>query len=100
MNGQVVLDLNEMASRASSIRPLGSYSVVFKLMQDRVDLNLSTVRGPMMLEGGGALIQGRLQFSGKAYAQQGQEEKLANLLNLLGRRRQEGDKQVIALEYK
>nr|WP_315487425.1 type II secretion system protein N [uncultured Undibacterium sp.] len=53
-----------------------------------------------MLEGSGKLNQGRFQFSGKAYAAPGQEEKMANLLNLLGRRRQEGDKQFIALEYK
>jgi general secretion pathway protein N len=41
-----------------------------------------------------------LQFSGKAEAEAGQEEKLANLLNLLGQRRHEGDREVIALEFK
>lgn len=100
LNGKMQLELNEMASRLSSIRPLGSYALDFQWRGDAADLNLSTSRGPMMLDGKGALRQGRFQFSGKAYAETGQEEKMASLLNLLGRRRQEGDKQVIALEYK
>lgn len=98
--GHAQLEMNEMASRASSIKPLGSYSLALNLLGERVDLNLTTTRGPMILEGGGSLQQGQFQFSGKAYAQAGQEERLASLLNLLGRRRQEGDKQIIALEYR
>jgi general secretion pathway protein N len=43
---------------------------------------------------------GRLQFSGTAEAEAGQEQKLANFLNLLGQRRLEGGKEVIALEFK
>jgi general secretion pathway protein N len=54
----------------------------------------------MLLSGTGTLANGRLRFSGKAEAAEGQEERLANLLNLLGRRRREGDKDVIALEFK
>jgi general secretion pathway protein N len=100
LNGKMQLEMNEMASRASSIKPLGSYFLAFQWFGNKADMVLSTNKGPMMLEGTGALNNGRLQFSGKAYAEAGQEEKLANLLNLLGRRRQEGDKQIIALEYK
>jgi general secretion pathway protein N len=100
INGNMQLALNEMASRASSIKPLGSYQLDFDWRGDSAKLNLSTSKGPMMLEGTGALQQGRFQFSGKAYAEPGQEEKMANLLNLLGRRRSEGGKQFIALEYK
>lgn len=100
LNGKMQLELNEMASRLSSIRPLGSYALAFQWKGESAELVLNTSRGPMMLEGNGALLQGRFQFSGKAYAETGQEEKMASLLNLLGRRRQDGDKQVIALEYK
>jgi general secretion pathway protein N len=100
LNGRVQLEMSEMASRASSIKPLGSYKVTMQWRGDVADLDLTTSKGPMMLEGSGKLNQGRFQFSGKAYAAPGQEEKMANLLNLLGRRRQEGDKQFIALEYK
>ena len=100
LNGLARLELNEMASRASSIKPLGSYTLDFQLKGERAEMKLSTSQGPMMLEGNGSVAEGRFQFSGKAYAQAGQEEKLASLLNLLGRRRQEGDKQFIALEYR
>lgn len=100
LNGRMQLDMSEMASRASSIKLLGSYKVMMQWRGEVADLDLTTSKGPMMLEGNGKLNQGRFQFSGKAYAEPGQEEKMANLLNLLGRRRQEGDKQIIALEYK
>jgi general secretion pathway protein N len=63
-------------------------------------LTLKTIKGPMLLSGSGSLNNGRLQFSGKAEAEEGQEERLANLLNLLGQRRREGDRNVIALEFK
>jgi general secretion pathway protein N len=63
-------------------------------------MNLMTVKGPMMLQGQGSLVSGKFQFSGRAFAQTGQEEKLANLLNLLGQRRSEGDLQFIALEFR
>jgi general secretion pathway protein N len=100
VTGRAELELSDMASRASLIKPLGSYVLSFQLMGQTSTMSLTTTRGPMMLEGGGTLSNGKFQFSGKAYAQVGQEEKLANLLNLLGRRRQEGDKQIIALEYR
>jgi general secretion pathway protein N len=54
----------------------------------------------MLLSGAGRLVNGRLQFSGKAEAEAGQEERLAVLLNLLGQRRKEGNKNIIALEFK
>jgi general secretion pathway protein N len=66
----------------------------------QAQLALKTVKGPMLLSGKGSLTNGRLRFSGKAEAEAGQEERLANLLNLLGQRRQEGDRNVIALEFK
>jgi general secretion pathway protein N len=100
LSGKMQLKMDEMASRASSIKPLGSYLLDIHWQGESANLMLKTTRGPMMLEGIGGLNKGKFHFSGKAYADKGQEEKLANLLNLLGRRRQEGDKQIIALEYK
>ena len=72
----------------------------FDLRGTNADVNLITESGPMMLSGKGALNDGHFQFSGKAWAQDGHETKLANLLNLLGQRRKDGDKDVIALEFK
>ena len=100
MSGRLVLALKEMASRMSPVKPLGSYVLQMNWLGDHADLRLATQRGALVLNGTGAIRQDRLQFSGTAEAAAGQEEKLANLLNLLGQRRQIGDKNVIALEFK
>lgn len=98
--GSTSLELNDIASRLSSIKPLGAYLLTMDWRGQQASLVLKTVKGPLLLNGSGALQNGRLQFSGKAEAEAGQEDKLANLLNLLGQRRKEGDKNVIALEFK
>jgi general secretion pathway protein N len=54
----------------------------------------------MRLEGSGTLNHGHAQFSGTAQAAPGQEQKLANFLNLLGQHRQQDGHDVIALEFK
>lgn len=98
--GTTSLELNDIASRLSSIKPLGAYLMTMDWRGQMAALSLKTVKGPLLLSGSGVLQNGRLQFSGKAQAEAGQEDKLANLLNLLGQRRTEGDKNVIALEFK
>lgn len=100
VNGLMTLDLNDIASRLSPIRPLGAYRMDMQWQGQAAQLALKTVRGPLMLSGAGTLSNGRLQFSGIAEAQAGKEDSLANLLNLLGQRRKVGDKNVIALEFK
>jgi general secretion pathway protein N len=92
--------MSDMGSRLSSIKPLGSYQLTFDWRGQNSDIVLTTNKGPMMLSGNGSINGGRFQFSGKAFAEAGQEERLANLLNLLGQRRRDGDKDVIALEFK
>jgi general secretion pathway protein N len=63
----------------------------------RVDLK--SLSGPLLLTGHGRFADGRLQFSGQAWAAEGEEQRLAILLNLLGQRRQVGNRTVIALEF-
>ncbi|MDP9109189.1 MAG: type II secretion system protein N [Pseudomonadota bacterium] len=98
--GVVRLDLQDIASRMSPVKPLGSYLVEMDWRGAQATLQLKTRRGALLLDGAGAIRNGRLQFSGTADAAAGQEERLANLLNLLGQRRQIGAKNVIALEFK
>lgn len=100
VNGEMTLQMDNIASRLSPIKPLGAYQLIMDWRGAQAQLLLKTVKGPMLLSGTGRIANGRLQFSGKAEAEQGQEERLANLLNLLGQRRREGDKNVIALEFK
>jgi general secretion pathway protein N len=98
--GTMTLQMDDIASRLSPIKPLGAYQLIMDWRGQQALVALKTVKGPMLLSGAGSLSNGRLQFSGKAEAEAGQEEKLANLLNLLGQRRKEGGKDVIALEFK
>lgn len=100
MNGTTTLMMNNIASRLSPIKPLGNYQLIMDWRGRQAQLALKTLEGPMLLSGTGSLTNGRLRFSGKAEAAEGYEERLANLLNLLGQRRREGGKDVIALEFK
>jgi general secretion pathway protein N len=100
VNGRTVLVMNDMGSRMSPIKPLGSYELAMDWHGQQAKLNLSTVRGALVLSGSGSLDRGRLQFSGQASAANGYEETLGNLLNLLGQRRMVGGKNIIALEFK
>ena len=98
--GAMKLAMNDLASRMSPIKPLGSYELGLDWHGTQADVTLKTVEGPMLLNGAGMLNNGHLQFSGTAQADAKQEERLANFLNLLGQRRRVGDTDVIALEFK
>lgn len=98
--GPMNLEMNDIASRLSPIKPLGSYNLSFDWLGRQAAVELKTNKGPMLLSGKGVIANGRFQFYGRAEAETGQEEKLANLIHLLGQRRREGDKNFIALEFK
>ena len=100
ITGLISLDINDIASRMSPIKPLGSYNLTLDCRGLQAAVTLKTNKGPMLLSGTGTLDNGQLKFSGKAEAEAGQEERLANLLNLLGQRRREDGKDIIALEFK
>ncbi len=100
VNGRTLLSLTDMGSRMAPIKPLGSYELTMDWQGQQAQLNLSTVRGALLLSGKGALEQGRFRFSGQAQAADGYEETLGNLLNLLGQRRMVDGKKIIALEFK
>lgn len=98
--GTMQLELDDVGSRLSPVKPLGSYVLELDWHGTQADLKLNTINGPMLLGGTGSYTGGSLQFSGTAQAEAGQEQRLANFLNLLGQRRQVGGKDVIALEFK
>jgi general secretion pathway protein N len=84
--GQLIVTLNDMSSRVSRVKPLGSYRVVFQAQGDSGTLDLSTVKGPLMLNGQGTVSEATTSFSGMASAAPDALDNLAGLLNLLGRR--------------
>lgn len=100
LNGVMHLTMDNIASRLSPVKPLGDYDLKLDWNGSDADATLTTLRGKMLLDGSGKIRNGRLQFSGTAQAETGQEEKLANLLYLLGQRRNQGDKEIISLEFK
>jgi len=100
IQGPMLLEMMQMASALSPVKPLGAYRLQIDWRGTTARLKLATTRGPLLLQGEGMLANGRLQFSGQAEAQEGKEERLAILLNLLGQRRQVGNKNIIALEFK
>lgn len=100
IEGRMQLDMTEIASALSPVKPLGAYQLQVDWRGARAQMRLKTRSGPLQLQGDGRLVNGRLQFSGQAWAQEGQEQRLAILLNLLGQRRQIGNRNIIALEFK
>lgn len=100
LRGTFRLDVNQVGSAMLPGAPLGSYRVDVDWHGQQGKLTLATVKGPLLLEGAGEVAGGHFQFGGKAQAARGEEERLANLLNIMGQRRQEGNKTIIALEYR
>ena len=100
VTGATQLELSDMSSRLSNIKPLGAYHVGVQWNGDTAHLELKSTSGPMLLSGQGDLNlnRGQFHFSGQAEAEAGQEQRLANLLNLLGQRQRIGDKDVFALK--
>jgi general secretion pathway protein N len=114
ISGRAELDLDDIASRISTLEVLGSYRL--NLQGDRLPANeaneaneaaeasdaaeavaqavdtpgatlsLSTRSGALQLSGNGRWAAGRLRFRGEARAAPGAEAVLSNLLNIIGRR--------------
>ncbi len=93
--GGLSIDASGMSSRLSALSPLGSYRVDLVGNGASAGLSLRTVSGALVLAGDGVWNGQRLQFSGTARAAPGEQQSLATLLGLLGRR--EGDHVRIAL---
>jgi general secretion pathway protein N len=82
--GQVIVTLDDMASRVSRVKPLGSYRVVFQAVGTAGTIDLNTAKGPLMLSGQGTVAGRSATFQGEASAAPEARENLAGLLNLLG----------------
>lgn len=94
LDGQLDVQALDMASRLSTLRPLGDYQL--HLGGGAVPtLTLRTLKGDLQLSGQGQWVGGRLRFQGEASAVEGREAALSNLLNLLGRR--QGSKSLISV---
>ena len=88
MSGEVAFDVNGAASRMSTLPALGSYRMNLRgdPSTGSAAVNLSTTEGPLRLTGQGQWTDSGLRFRGEGRADEGQEEALSNLLNIIGRR--------------
>ena len=85
MRGSVQLDALDMASRLSTLKPMGSYRLT--LNGGTVNkLQLETLQGSLQLTGSGQWVGGRLRFDGVASSTPERQDALSNLLNIIGRR--------------
>lgn len=86
MRGHVTLRIEQVSSAVSRLRPLGSYRAEIDWSgAGGGKLQLSTIAGPLYLEGSGTLGR-QARFEGTAHAEPDAETQLTSLLSLLGRR--------------
>ena len=89
LSGSVDLTLQGISSRLSPLDQLGSYRLSVRGDEGGggAQLSLQTLDGALRLAGDGQWTGARLRFRGQAEAAPGQEGALANLLNIIGRRK-------------
>ncbi len=85
IDGAAELQALAVTSRLSTVQPLGSYRVQIN-GGDMTSLQLSTIDGALQLQGQGQWVGQRLRFQGEAWAADGRESALANLLTMIGQR--------------
>jgi general secretion pathway protein N len=83
--GRAELLALRVASRLSTLRPMGSYRITLS-GGTQSTLRLETLEGSLQLAGSGQWVGSRLRFRGEASAAPEREPALANLLNIIGRR--------------
>lgn len=89
-DGSVQVRMHDLSSRMATLRPLGSYRIDLRTDDSGSPrITLTTLRGDLNIDGQGQWVGGRLRFRGVATAAPGREAALANLLNIIGRRRGE-----------
>jgi general secretion pathway protein N len=94
LQGQAELQMQQLSTRLSTLRPLGSYR--FRVQGgDTMAITLDTVEGSLRLTGSGQLLNGRVRFNGEASAAPDAEAALSNLLNILGQR--QGTKSILKM---
>jgi general secretion pathway protein N len=89
LQGSLVLEATDIASRLSTLPRLGSYRVVVAgtgAGSEAATVQLNTLDGALLLSGSGQWTGARLRLRGEARAAPGQEAALQNLLNLIGTR--------------
>lgn len=87
--GTIRLNVNNLSSPISAVKPLGSYEIKANLTQVGTSFVIDTTAGPLLLNGKGELGAkdgSGIHFLGGAHATPGAEDSLIGLLSLLGKK--------------
>lgn len=83
--GGLAIGLRDLSSRVSLLRPLGTYRATFTAAGQDGTLEVTTLSGPLVVNGTGQFHDGQMNFSGKVSSRAEAQASLAGLLNLMGR---------------
>lgn len=97
-DGSVQVDWSNAQSALSPVVPLGDFRVVVTAQAGQGELRLTTLSGPLLLEGQGRMLAGNIEFSGTADADPEMRPSLNGLIGVLGPR--SGDKVLLQWEYR
>ena len=88
MQGHLLLTAEDMSSKLSTLRPMGTYQINLDSgpAGHAPTLKLSTLSGSLLLNGQGQWQGSQFQFRGEASAVPEHAAALSNLLNIIGRR--------------
>ena len=87
--GTIRLNVNDLSSPISTVKPLGSYEIKANLGQLGTSFVIDTTAGPLLLNGKGvvgAKDSSGIHFLGSAHAAPEAEDSLIGLLSLLGKK--------------
>lgn len=94
--GKGAIELSQMASALTPVRPLGAYRIDIVGSGPQATLTMTTLSGPLRLDGSGRWdVRAGLRFSAEAQAEEAEKARLLPLLGLLGRR--EGERIIIKI---
>ena len=95
-DGKAAIELRDVSSALTPVRPLGSYRIEVTGAGGQASVALSTLVGPLRLEGNGTFTPARgVRFAGFASTDAAQRPQLAPLLGMVGRR--DGDRTIIKI---
>ncbi|HUU71143.1 MAG TPA: type II secretion system protein N [Burkholderiales bacterium] len=97
-DGTVQVDWDDAQSALSPVAPLGDFRVVVNATGRQGNARLTTLRGPLLLEGQGQMEDGKFQFSGTADAEPEMRSRLNGLIGVLGPR--SGQQVLLNWEYR
>lgn len=96
LDGRVGIELQDVSSAMTPVRPLGTYRIDVAGTGREVALTLSTISGALQLDGQGSWDRGKgVRFTAQARAEGENRIRLQSLLTLIGRR--EGDRTIIRI---